>query len=225
MRKADWKITPEKYLNREELSALLVRADELKAIGEARGRAQPIRDWMIIQTFLMTGLRRREVCDLQCVDFRIFGGNSLAAGAVDLRVTDGAVTATEAWTTKDMLARTGGYCLVDGYVYGSNTSSWACIDFKTGQKKWNEPGVGMGSLMYADGLLYTIGETSHKVALVKASPDGFTVVSEFALPKMDGLGKDPLWAYPAIANGRLYIRFWDVLFCYDIKGEGRTEAK
>ena len=76
MRKGDWKITPEKYLNREELAALLVRADELKAIGEARGRAQPIRDWMIINTFLFTGLRRSEACDLKCVDFRIFGGNS-----------------------------------------------------------------------------------------------------------------------------------------------------
>lgn len=76
MRTGDWKITPEKYLNREELAALLVRADELKAIGQARGRSQPIRDWMIINTFLFTGLRRREVCELKCVDFRIFGGNS-----------------------------------------------------------------------------------------------------------------------------------------------------
>ena len=76
MRKEDWKITPEKYLNREELAALLIRADELKTIGEARGRAQPIRDWMIINTFIFTGLRRAEACDLKCVDFRIFGGNS-----------------------------------------------------------------------------------------------------------------------------------------------------
>lgn len=76
MRKSDWKITPEKYLTREELAALLVRADELKTIGEARGRPQSIRDWMIIQTFLFTGLRRSEACALKCIDFRIFGGNS-----------------------------------------------------------------------------------------------------------------------------------------------------
>ena len=31
---------------------------------------------MIINTFIFTGLRRREVCDLRCGDFRIFGGNS-----------------------------------------------------------------------------------------------------------------------------------------------------
>jgi len=72
----DWEITPEKYLNQHELTSLLVRADELKIMGVARGRAQLVRDWMIINTFIYTGLRRSEACDLRCVDFRIFGGNS-----------------------------------------------------------------------------------------------------------------------------------------------------
>ena len=72
----NWEITPEKYLNRDELAALLLRAGELRTLGEAKGRAQLIRDWMVIQTFIFTGLRRFEVCNLQCVDFRIFGGNS-----------------------------------------------------------------------------------------------------------------------------------------------------
>ena len=71
-----WEITPEKYLNKKELTALLIRADELKTLGIARGRAQLIRDWMIINTFVFTGVRRFEACLLRCVDFRIFGGNS-----------------------------------------------------------------------------------------------------------------------------------------------------
>ena len=71
-----WEITPEKYLNKEELTALLIRADELKTLGIARSRAQLIRDWMIINTFIFTGIRRFEACLLSCVDFRIFGGNS-----------------------------------------------------------------------------------------------------------------------------------------------------
>ena len=71
----NWQITPEKFLNRDELTALLLRAGELRTLGEAKGRAQLIRDWMLINTFIFTGLRRFEVCNLQCVDFRIFGGN------------------------------------------------------------------------------------------------------------------------------------------------------
>lgn len=72
----NWEITPEKYLNKTELTALLLRAEEVKTIGIARKRPQLIRDWMIIRTFLFTGLRRFEVCELRCGDFCIFGGNS-----------------------------------------------------------------------------------------------------------------------------------------------------
>lgn len=72
----EWEITPEKFLNKDELTALLARAQELKELGVARNRAQLIRDWIIINTFIFTGLRRFEVCNLKCVDFRIFGGHS-----------------------------------------------------------------------------------------------------------------------------------------------------
>lgn len=76
MRKGDWEITPEKFLNAEELSRLLIRADELKTLGVARNRPGLVRDWMIINLFVFTGVRRREACEARCVDFRVFGGNS-----------------------------------------------------------------------------------------------------------------------------------------------------
>ena len=72
----NWQITPEKYLNRQELTSLLMRAEEVKTIGVSRKRAQLVRDWMIIRTFIYTGLRRFEVAELCCGDFKIFGGNS-----------------------------------------------------------------------------------------------------------------------------------------------------
>ena len=72
----NWEITPEKYLNRQELTALLLRAEEIKTLGISRKRAQLVRDWMIIRTFIYTGLRRFEVAELRCGDFKIFGGNS-----------------------------------------------------------------------------------------------------------------------------------------------------
>src|SRR5450759_1205099 len=70
-----WQITPEKFLNRDELTALLVRSEELRTLGIANGRSQLIRDWMLIRTFIFTGLRRFEVCELRCMDFSVFGGN------------------------------------------------------------------------------------------------------------------------------------------------------
>ena len=29
-------------------------------------------------------------------------------------------------------------------------------------------------------------------------------------------GKAKAWAYPVVANGRLYIRDWGTLWCYDV---------
>ncbi len=152
----------------------------------------------------------------------VFSGNQVfeatgygkGGGAVDLTVSGGAVTATQAWETKDMDCHHGGYVLVNGHLYGNNGGGWTCLDFKTGETKWKAGGVGKGCVIYADGMLYTQGESSHEIGLVKAAPDAFTLVSKFKLPSAE---KTSLWAHPAIANGRLYIRYGDSLYCYDIK--------
>jgi outer membrane protein assembly factor BamB len=160
---------------------------------------------------------------------RVFEANGYGVGgvAVDLTVSENGVSAKQVWTTKDMDCHHGGYVLVDGYIYGNNGPGWACLDFKTGQTKWKDPGVGKGCIIYADGMLYTQSEAAgdskdgktkgRVIGLVKASPEAFTMVSKFSLP-LGGQGF--VWAHPAIANGRLYIRHGDMLYCYDIKGAG-----
>jgi hypothetical protein len=31
--------------------------------------------------------------------------------------------------------------------------------------------------------------------------------------------KQAAWPHPVVANGRLYLRDWDALFCYDVKAK------
>ena len=38
-------------------------------------------------------------------------------------------------------------------------------------------------------------------------------------PNPPDRGKSKAWAYPVVANGRLYIRDAEVLWCYDVKAE------
>ena len=78
--------------------------------------------------------------------------------------------------------------------------------------KWNG---NKGSIIYADGMLYCYDENTGDVALVKASPKDFEIVSSFRIT--EGSGKH--WAHPAISDGRLYIRHGDVLMAYDIKNK------
>ena len=109
--------------------------------------------------------------------------------------------------------------LVDGYLYGSNfkgipRGDWVCLDWNGGkvmyEARWNG---NKGSIIYADGMLYCYDENTGDVALVKASPRAFEVVSSFRITK--GSGKH--WAHPAISDGRLYIRHGDVLMACDIR--------
>ncbi|MBW8015758.1 MAG: hypothetical protein FVQ82_06195 [Planctomycetes bacterium] len=57
------------------------------------------------------------------------------------------------------------------------------------------------------------GSTAVGGGLVKASPKGFDVVSEFKIEKGEGVH----WAHPAISDGVLYIRHVEFLMAYDIK--------
>jgi outer membrane protein assembly factor BamB len=106
----------------------------------------------------------------------------------------------------------GGVLLNNGYVYGSGTGSrsWYCVEFLTGKMMWKSPGV--GSLTYADGMVYLLDERG-TIKLVKASPDQFEKAGEFKVPAN---GKGPYWAHPVVFGGKLYLRHDDTIFAYDI---------
>ncbi|HLO60179.1 MAG TPA: PQQ-binding-like beta-propeller repeat protein [Bacteroidales bacterium] len=106
----------------------------------------------------------------------------------------------------------GGVLLHNGYVYGSGTStrSWFCIELLTGKQMWKTTGT--GSLTYADGMVYLYDEKG-TLKLAKASQNGFEKAGEFKLP---ATGKGPYWAHPVVFGGKLFVRYDDNLFAYDI---------
>ena len=107
----------------------------------------------------------------------------------------------------------GGVILMDGYLYGSCVRPvWVCLEWKTGRTMYTAEGVGKGSLTYADGMLYTLGENS-KMGLVKPTPAGHDLISEFRIPAG---GEGPSWAHPVVCGGRLYIRHGGFLYAYDV---------
>ncbi len=82
--------------------------------------------------------------------------------------------------------------------------------------KWKERGIGAGSICFADGCLYLHGENG-EAALVEATPEGYHEKGRFGPPDQPERGSAKAWAYPVVANGRLYLRDLDRLWCYDIK--------
>ncbi len=50
--------------------------------------------------------------------------------------------------------------------------------------------------------------------LVEANPKKYVELSRFNQPERS---KAKAWPHPVIANGKLYLRDQNVLFCYDVK--------
>ncbi len=70
----DWTITQDKYLSEEELKKLreITEAEALRA--KKRGVLGPVRDWMILDMALSSGLRASELRELQVGDLTLSRG-------------------------------------------------------------------------------------------------------------------------------------------------------
>ena len=133
---------------------------------------------------------------------------------VKLSVDGDKVTATEAWQNKDMVCHHGGYVILDGNIYGNHNKGMTCLDLKTGAVKWYDDAVGKGSVCYADGMLYLLGEKKGKVGLAAATPNAFKLAGTFDIE-----GEGPSWAHPVVNDGRLYLRYHANLYCFDVKAK------
>ena len=129
---------------------------------------------------------------------------------------------TGVYTNKVMKNHHGGVILVGNHLYGhSDGPGWVCQDFKTGAEVWASENLGKGAIAYADGMLYLLEEGSGTVALIDASPKGWSEKSRFKLEPQT-TQRSPqgrIWTHPVISNGKLYLRDQELLFCFDVKAK------
>ncbi len=138
------------------------------------------------------------------------------SGSALLQLTaneSGGVTAKEIYLIKDLANHHGGVVRVGDYVYGTGERGLVCIDFKSGETKWQNNSVGKGSIAAADGRLYVRSEKG-PIALVEATPTAYKEIGRFEQPDRS---KKNAWPHPVIAGSRLYLRDQGVVLCYDVK--------
>jgi outer membrane protein assembly factor BamB len=141
-------------------------------------------------------------------------------GLVELKVEPNAVEATEVYFAPKLPTSIGGAVKAGQYLFGTNGAGLMCVDFVTGDVKWQERGVGAGSVCYADGRLYVHGEKGD-VALVEATSEAYKQKGMFTPPDQPDRGKAQAWAYPVVANGRVYIRDLGTLWSYDVSSAAK----
>jgi outer membrane protein assembly factor BamB len=140
-------------------------------------------------------------------------------GLIELKAKDQTVEADQVYSNKKLPSAIGGVVEVSGFLYGTASGGLQCVEFTTGKTKWQSHGVGAGSICYADGRLYLHGEDNGDVALVESSADGYHEKGHFSPPNPPSRRKGKAWAYPALADGRLYIYDYGTLWSYDVKGK------
>jgi len=120
--------------------------------------------------------------------------------------------ADQVYFEKGLQNHHGGIVKVGDYVYGFSSSSLICMNFMTGKIAWEDKSVKKGSLIFADGMLYCLGE-GQEVALVEATAEKYVEKGRF---RVESHGR-PSWAHPVIANGKFYSRDQHVLTAYEVK--------
>jgi outer membrane protein assembly factor BamB len=127
---------------------------------------------------------------------------------------------TEIWANKNIGNHFNSCVLLDGFLYGVDGNSdqehkdLRCLDWKTGGVKWTYQGLGLASVLVADGKLMVLSDRGELV-VAPASPEGFK-----PLARAQVLG-GKCWTVPVLANGRIYCRnAQGTIVCLDVSKPG-----
>jgi outer membrane protein assembly factor BamB len=127
----------------------------------------------------------------------------------------GSVDVEEVWNTQLDTCQ-GGVLHAEGKLFGSFYSGrkgWGAVDTKTGRVLYQAPEFVKGACIYADERLYTMSEDGW-MRLLEPTDNEFKVHGQFRLTQAKA---SDAWAHPVIHNGRLYLRYHQTLYCFDIR--------
>jgi outer membrane protein assembly factor BamB len=144
----------------------------------------------------------------------VFLSASYGTGATLLQI-DGA-GAKQLWASDDAISSHYSTSVYrDGYLYGYHGrqeygQSLRSVELKTGKVQWNVDGFGAGTVTLVGDRLLLVRE-SGELVLAPASPKEFKPLAHAQLlPAV-------VRAYPALADGKLYVRNERTLGCFSLK--------
>ncbi len=151
----------------------------------------------------------------------IFLSASYGTGAAALRF--GSAGLTKIWTSDEALS--SHYATPvhrDQVLYGFHGrqeygQSFRAVELLTGKVLWSEEGFGAGTVTLASDKLVIVRE-SGELVVAEASPRGFRVLARAPLLK------GTVRAYPALANGVLYLRNETTLAAFDLRSDGSARG-
>ncbi len=153
-----------------------------------------------------------------CGDSLVFASNTdVSKQSSSMLEVDTSGTRAEKIWTLELRNLSGSGLYQDGHLYISGArklKGFLCLDPRTGETRAMLPEPGTAAIVWIDGKIIALSADG-KVFMLKRTGDGFETLGEFAL--VTGLRTKDAWAHPVVFKGRLYLRYHDTLFCYDVK--------
>lgn len=123
------------------------------------------------------------------------------------------------WKNNNIEAHHTDPYILDGYIYdysgmsAMNNGKFKCLDLLTGEEKWSTTEFGSGQFIYVKPYFLSL-DIRGNLYLFKADPSGHKLIS--SLSKIIKTDSARAWSKPVIARGKLYLRYANQLYCYDI---------
>lgn len=143
-------------------------------------------------------------------------GYGVGGGAFKISKSGGTFAAAPLWRTdgKNSNHWSTPVCK-DGYLYGMfsfkefGKGPVACVDIRTGETKWSQPGFGPGNLIISHDRLLVLSDRGDLV-LAEANPAAY---KELARAK---ILEGKCWSTPTVAGGKIYARSTAQAACFEV---------
>jgi hypothetical protein len=190
----------------DEDSVVVLTKSGLTLLDPATGKARLDYEWKIQQ--------------FRALQPHVVGGDTIlmptamnmGTRAIRIQKANGQYAAEELWTSRRLSPDFVDLVSYKGYGYGNDGGLLACIDLKTGERKWKDGHYGKGQILLLDnsGLLLVLSEQG-QVVLVNAEPEAHRELASFQALE----GKT--WNHPVLVNDRLYVRNSQEAAAYKIR--------
>jgi outer membrane protein assembly factor BamB len=120
------------------------------------------------------------------------------------------------WENKLMATHFNSPVLLDGCYYGNSGNAtkpgeMVCLDAKTGNACWSQPGYEAGGIISVDGVNFALNGRTGELVMFKIDRQAYHETGH-----LRGLGGQS-WTAPIFADGKLFIRNRDALLCINMK--------
>jgi outer membrane protein assembly factor BamB len=178
-----------------EDSILMLSKSGVELVDPANGKVRLDYDWKIPQ------YRALQPHVIGNDTILLPTGMNMGTRAIRLNKSNGQYAAEELWTSRHLKPDFVDLVTYQGHAYGNDGGILACIDLKTGERKWKGGRYGKGQILLLEnsGLLLILSEQG-QVVLVAADPGDHREIASFQALE----GKT--WNHPVLVGDRLYVR-------------------